>query len=593
MAVFTNDGTTFTGFDDGTPIVASGNVLEILSGEIHMNIANTGGNYVETGFRVNESGNNIRRFGFKIRLATTSSLSGDHNLLHCWADSYGSDFFQLKLGTSDGGTYHLLFQDLADNTQRHDSKRLSKGTTYAIEIRVSDKGFALYIDGEFRMMWQGRNASDKKMGVVHVGEFYSDSFYGDMYFDDVWADVAVTLPTAPSTESAKIADVWDGYKTRYIKSNGMVVRPAGEGSGGTSDVVSEGQAYGLLFSAWMNDKTTFDAVEEFTYDNILRKNHPTDTNISTHGANLMGWLYRDYSMSMEDWNFATDADVDRICALFYAHARWGSSGTINYLQRALDAGADLKAWGFETDGTMRVMVSDVTQLGSSTPQFNPSYVNPVTFYMLKQYTGDTFWDSVMANQYTLLEKSADNAGGIPTTKGLFPNWAKWDKATDDVIASGITGGDNFTYDAFRTLYRLYWAYLYYKDTTAKALLAGNLATFISDEWTRQSKWSMEYGHDGTPLEGGYEKSMGTYGAYFARKAVDSDTLASTIKTAKLEGLFEQSVLFGSFYQDAPSSHACSYFNDSWMLFGRMTENGEAINIGESNLLAGQWQATMQ
>src|SRR5205814_3962808 len=87
------------------------------------------------------------------------------------------------------------------------------------------------------------------------------------------SDLAQPICASPSLQVG-----WAAYKNALVVADGSgdgsmrVQRDSGNGN----DSVSEGIAYGMLFAAYMNDKTTFDALWKYEQKHL-----------DTHG--LMNW----------------------------------------------------------------------------------------------------------------------------------------------------------------------------------------------------------------------------------------------------------------------------------------------------------------
>jgi endoglucanase len=198
---------------------------------------------------------------------------------------------------------------------------------------------------------------------------------------------------------------WKSYKKNFILPDGRVQRPEHN-----FDTVSEGQAYAMLFSVFLNDKETFDLIYRWTEKHLGRSN--------TYGDRLLAWYWKDGSVG--DWMPASDADCDYAFALLLASNRWGEN---NYREKAVAViddilkletarGADNRLfllpglWGNEKEGC---------------PVQNPSYYNPAAFRLFYETTQDSRWLDLMETGYWLLQHSGirlDNMNGC----GLIPDW---------------------------------------------------------------------------------------------------------------------------------------------------------------------------
>lgn len=125
-----------------------------------------------------------------------------------------------------------------------------------------------------------------------------------------------------------IRNNYSTWKSRYVQSGGCtgclkVVSPEPVPGYGSNYTVSEGIAYGMLISVYMDDKTTFDGLWAFKANKGAAK-------LAAGKANsLMPWVI-DTSNNIVDYNSATDADIDIAFALLMADKQWGSGGTYNY-----------------------------------------------------------------------------------------------------------------------------------------------------------------------------------------------------------------------------------------------------------------------
>ncbi|MDC0740720.1 glycosyl hydrolase family 8 [Polyangium sp. rjm3] len=200
--------------------------------------------------------------------------------------------------------------------------------------------------------------------------------------------------------------------------------PARAAARNSNDTVSEGIAYGMLLSAYLGDKPTFDGLWGYA------KSH-------FDGNGLMHWQIN-ASNSVIGWNAATDSDEDMALALIVAEKAWGASygadattllGRI--LQHEVESGTNVlkpgDAWG-----------------GSSVT--NPSYFAPGYYRAFKAYTGDARWESVAASCYQIIANLNTKTGA--GTTGLLPDWT----TAAGTQASGM--GFDYRYDAARVPWRL-------------------------------------------------------------------------------------------------------------------------------------------
>lgn len=426
-----------------------------------------------------------------------------------------------------------------------------------------------------------------------------------------------TSPTAPTTDATKTSDVYLGWKNRYLASNGVVIRPYSEGNGDTansyalaSDAVSEGQAYGMALAVQQNDKVTFDLIEQANYTYFDRRNLTATNclnNVPANSYNLMGYHFNPNnptlgkgSMTMFDGAAAYDADIDRALSLLWAHNRYGSTGTINYLSRSLAICSDLVAFGLRLDASTNnyIMVSGTGNISIASPEMNNSYQNPAAYKMFAKYdtTNTAKWNLAVAGAYDIINKTAlavlpnpAAPGNTQTTTAKLPaNWITYNFSTGAVGVLAATYRDtNYTYDAFRQTNRLFLAYQWYTDTTALARLQ-DYKSFLVAEWATTRTGSpliyAEYFHDGS-VKNNYESRLFYYAAWLAITANDSsNTTGSAIFSTKLANAYVQSG-DGSYYNNSTSGTDISYYSQSWWLIDEMQRQGTYTNYGQLTVIS--------
>ena len=146
----------------------------------------------------------------------------------------------------------------------------------------------------------------------------------------------VIKPTnvSQSAIDAKVQSLYASWKTTYLRTAG------GQGTWVKYDdgnnTVSEAHGYGMVISAYMGDQATFDSM----YGYYTR-------HYSTNGPHLMAWkqsLQGGVMKNVEGADSATDGDLDIAYGLILADSQWGSAGSIDYRQAALDILHDILTW---------------------------------------------------------------------------------------------------------------------------------------------------------------------------------------------------------------------------------------------------------
>jgi endoglucanase len=245
------------------------------------------------------------------------------------------------------------------------------------------------------------------------------------------ADIAAMREAAARTTGSK-------FLTEYAESDGRVVR---RDEGG--DVVSEGQAYGMLIAAAVGDQTRFRTIWEWTKDHLRRPD------------GLLSWRWADDRVI--DSNSAADADLDAARALVLAGSRFNAPELTEDGKRL---GAVVLQTESVTIGTHVAPASDVVPVGSglagagqvlvagnwaTTPPYlvNAGYFSPRADEQLARVSADRRWLDLSRSQRVL-------SWQLVGTSSLPPDWATVDAAGTAVPVGPPGGGPvQFGLDAAR------------------------------------------------------------------------------------------------------------------------------------------------
>lgn len=595
MPVFYSDGTSIAWAGEGSPNLQPGDSISSINGEIRYIQANPGG---ETSLRKSISGNNVRYFSFDYRMDPTAVHNNNHTILHFWGDNYSSDLVQILLQPpTNGGDYQAIVFDPSLGTAGTSTGAFLKGTTYKIELIVDDVSATLKFAGTTVSTLTGRSWIGKYLGVFALGSFYSSGFSGTQYVDNIYADPSSsTLPPPPTTDIGRLQDVYAGWKQRHVRSDGVVLSHVAENRS-----VSEGQAYALKYAVQFNDRSFFDLVENYTYNHYDRRNYPDGgggINPPSDALNLMAYDYSITTNKVRDWAAAYDADIDRAVALLWAHARWGSSSTINYLSRAQAIIADLDTYGLRQASfdNKWYMVSGTGNMSISNPEMNNGYLDPAAFRLFAQYTSNPAkdrWSSAVSSSQDIIKRTADAVlpnpvapGNTQTTTAKLPaNWVTMNFSTGAVTPLSASYRDtNYTYDAFRQTNRLLYDYINYGDNISLDRIR-DYKNFLSTEWTNKGYIRAEYFHDGSEKEA-YSNRMFYYAAYQVLTASDA---TNTVGQAIYDSFLKSSDMYvqdanGSYYDASTNNSGDSgYYGLSWLMFDEMQRLGMYQNFGQQSL----------
>lgn len=203
-----------------------------------------------------------------------------------------------------------------------------------------------------------------------------------------YSDRMQSRPRLPSWDT-RVTSLWDGWKSRYLKADGLVVGASAVGDSASS---SRAQADGLLLSLWMGDQPTFDKIWRATEDSLWDAGR--------------GFFRR----SRLDSNFRGDAEMDITAALVFASALADSGywtptslGGKTYRARAKEMiGSDLQNKVLDPS-TKLVRSWD----GAGNLTWNPSYQSPQWIPILEAFAIENGvfgmdWKSVRRASHALL-----------------------------------------------------------------------------------------------------------------------------------------------------------------------------------------------
>jgi endo-1,4-beta-D-glucanase Y len=242
--------------------------------------------------------------------------------------------------------------------------------------------------------------------------------------------------------------VYQNWKANHVTS---------QGAGGFRRVlwdtlnatVSEGIGYGMLIAVNVNDKDLFDDL--WGYYNL---------HLDPNG--LMRWLRDSLGNNVVingttiNAGSATDAEEDVAYALILADRQWGSGGSINYIQKAIEQ-ID-KIYQFEIDTNFYLPKSGDEPGGIY--RVNISYFAPAYYRAFREVTGNTGWDSVITACYNFLFFRAD-----PNT-GLVPDWCLPNGDPLPPCPPPYSCRFTYYYDATRTPWRIAMDYIWHGNINA-------------------------------------------------------------------------------------------------------------------------------
>ncbi|MCG7407226.1 glycosyl hydrolase family 8 [Paenibacillus sp. ACRRX] len=339
---------------------------------------------------------------------------------------------------------------------------------------------------------------------------------------------------------------WNSWKSKYLK-------PAGTGKyyvkyNSKGETVSEAHGYGMLLTVIMagheaNAQGYFDGLYQYY------KAHPSNNN-----SYLMAWKQNSSFQNIGGANSATDGDMDIAYALLLADKQWGSSGTINYLQAAINM-------------INAIMAKDVnqskwtTRLGDwATSGTEDTATRPSDFMLshMKAFgaaTGDAKWTNVINKTYSIINTLYTN--NSPNT-GLLPDFVilsggVYKPVSGELIESEHDG--HYHYNSCRTPWRITTDYLISGDNRALSQL-NQLNSWIK----------AKTGNSPANIVDGYKLNGSNYGSY------NSGAFHAPFGVSAMTNSSNQSWL-NSVWTHVANSAAEEYYEDSIKLFSLIVMSG--------------------
>ncbi len=344
------------------------------------------------------------------------------------------------------------------------------------------------------------------------------------------------------------------FKNRFILDDGRVIRPQNQ-----NDTVSEGQAYAMLFAAWMHDHDTFDRCYLWTEEHLSRHDTP-------YQDDLLAWHWKDGHVV--DFCAASDADADYAYALLLAAQQWGEKspkGATPYSVKALEVLSSIlqKETARLSNGKLYFLPGD-WQWDGTHYVLNPSYFAPAWYRLFFTVTQDPCWEELIASGYEVVGQFSKNLGSIQSV-GLAPDWCQLN--LDGSLDISKTHSSNYSWDAIRTGWRLYTDLFLYEEGRAGEFLEG-LAQFYDQQRSDVGKILAGYTFGGDPIVD-YENPATYLPALCAGLAFPTSSLKEYAwkKIEESAHLANPGIYF---------IHPDDYYGNSLCLFASFLENASSV-----------------
>jgi endoglucanase len=217
------------------------------------------------------------------------------------------------------------------------------------------------------------------------------------------------------------------FLNRYVTPDGRVVRIDQGG-----DTVGEGQAYGMLLAAAIGDSQRFNAIWEWTQNNLRRPD------------GLLEFRWADGRVQSPQ--AASDADLDASRALLLAACRFHRPAL--RLQAVQLGNSILRVEVASFQGAPVLTAGPWAVTPPIT--IDPSYFSPATFAALQAASGNPRWGALAASSRSITSTLMSGPARLP------PDWARLEG--DKPVAIGSPSDPQtppeFSFDAVRTLVRM-------------------------------------------------------------------------------------------------------------------------------------------
>lgn len=243
---------------------------------------------------------------------------------------------------------------------------------------------------------------------------------------------------ARTIDEAILDGEYETWKSRHVEDCGnsaCVVRDE------ENDCISEGIGYGMLLAVAFDDQTLFDKLWKYYTDHL-------------GSTGFMDWSTNVCQPGAKQTGSATDGDLDVAMALIQAGCKWGGS----YTGDATTLIGKIRQSEVETCSSGVMVLRPGAGFGGCNGDVNPSYFAPGYYRLFASVAGDSSWNTLANDSYTLL------ATAQSARNGLVPDWSD---------ASGQPqSGDRGEYgpDATRTPWRIATDYAWNGEAKAKTFL---------------------------------------------------------------------------------------------------------------------------
>jgi endo-1,4-beta-D-glucanase Y len=325
--------------------------------------------------------------------------------------------------------------------------------------------------------------------------------------------------------------------------------------------VSEGQAYGMLFSVLFDEQSLFDDL--WTY----YKGWPSKGKIG-----LMEWCIDKDNLpcGIDAGGAATDADEDAALALVFAckkvQAGAWTSGAHDYCADARTTLSNIHRYEVSPSGYL------LSGNNWGAPTLNPSYYSPGHYRVFDAFEGGSRWETVACRAYQNIDAVQADHGQCSK---LVYNWT--DSTGAPVMPfEGNTDFDQFGWDAARVVWRVALDKIWFNTPPSNETM-NEMGGFFKQVGARNIK--PVYRMDGTTewpwgLNAFFSANAGV-GIWAADSAINP---GATCGAASNQANSTAQEAYDVSKATAEPIGEYDYYNNAWQLLGLLTMSGNTPNI---------------
>lgn len=370
----------------------------------------------------------------------------------------------------------------------------------------------------------------------------------------------ISVKTQPFSSYTVLSSSWEKFKVLFVNRDGRVINYSQN-----AVTTSDAQAFALLRSVWIDDKTTFDAVWQWTRVNLQ---HHTDS--------LFGWEWGEnidgtygFIKGGGEKNH-TSADANIALALLLASARWKDP---SYKEQAKPI--IISIWQHDTVmiGKKRFVLPGSWANNGKSFIIQPYAFTPYAWRAFASLDSEHDWKGLIDQTYTFLHTISESPLNTKRSVGLPPESVLINSATGELQA--LESGE--VTSAYKgSVLAVPWGvaldYFWSHDLEAKSYLDSSF-TFLKTTYLTSQKLAGAYTHDGKILEEKEDPRM--YATLLGYFLLSDPDLAKKLYEGKILRLYRNDE--NTFLQSLPPDEqswlwlAAALYNHSLNPFGVITQ----------------------